>query len=105
MTAKAELVAQMTKQLQVAQQQCRDLLDSSAVQELHQIKLQVQQLRAEKAHSEDRIIQLEVCTLRKSSFFHIFFKNSRKFRIVKFCTHFSLPLLSSINILFILFLD
>ena len=60
-TSKCELVAQLTRQLHEAQAQCAQLLDASSVQEMHQLKLLVQQMRAERTAADERTQSLLVC--------------------------------------------
>ncbi|XP_048471687.1 centrosomal protein of 152 kDa [Rhincodon typus] len=69
---KAEIINGLTRSLEASQQQCRDLLQTGSVQEIAQLRIQVQQVQSAKniSDSMNKALQEELADLKEQITFY-----------------------------------
>ncbi|XP_043532998.1 centrosomal protein of 152 kDa [Chiloscyllium plagiosum] len=69
---KAEIINELTRSLGASQQQCRDLLQTGSVQEITQLRIQVQQVQSAKniSDSMNKALQEELADLKEQITFY-----------------------------------
>ncbi|XP_060708789.1 centrosomal protein of 152 kDa isoform X2 [Hemiscyllium ocellatum] len=69
---KAEIINGLTRSLEASQQQCRDLLQTGSVQEITQLRIQVQQIQSAKniSDSMNKALQEELADLKEQITFY-----------------------------------